>query len=348
MNIINLNKIIKKLFVLILIACTLCSINTKCRSKLRASEAKKPRIELTREKNPRRTYFISSNYLGEEEIFNTFDKDFFNKTILPKDKIIYRYDESKSVTGEILGQKLENLFHEIDKHKKKYKDFKILKEDDFNRRKKCGLLIVKFNDYPFVAKVFLETPKTFVKPYSKGLYPLFFWNMNGGCGRFYVGFTRIKNLQNLKEKIEKDPEWSNRITFPRKWHWTPKNQKNIRIIGKNFRRDGSELETIIPGRYCVIADEIKLKDKSFSIFNKEEREECMSLCNFLDTYIDPHITNFLLEQDSDKIALIDTENFRALLGLKKKHEFSGYTDWIYQMGLKAIQDIFFKPKHRRK
>jgi hypothetical protein len=266
--------------------------------------------------------------------------------MLPE-KMTYRYDQTKSVTREELDKKLEKLIKEVRKRKRKYTDFKILKQSDFNRRNKSGLLILKFKDYPFVVKLFIESPKSFVKPYSKGVIPALFFNINGGIGRHLLGFTRIKNLHNIREKILGSPEWSKRIEFPRKWHWIPKDPKNIRIVGTNFDKNNTKLETVIPGTYCIIADCIKLKDTTFSIFDKKAREECMSLCNFLDVCIDPHIDNFLLEEESDKIVLIDTENFRTIVGLKGKQEFSGYVSWIYNVAVKAINDIFFRPKRHR-
>lgn len=337
----------KKLFYTIIILLFSIANPSFCRSKLRKSEAKKPRLEVSRVKKSKRLYYISSNSLEEDPIFKTFDKEFFSNTMLP-DEIVYRYDKTKSVTKKELDKKLENLVREVRWRKRNYRDFIVLKEEDFSRAHRCGLLILKFKKYPFVVKLFIESPKTFVKPYSKGLYPALIFNANGGLGRFYLGFTRIKNIHNIRKKISSDPKWSQRIEFPRKWHWVPKDPKEIRIIGKNFRKNGQDLETIIPGIYCIVADEIKLKDKTFSLFDKQAREECMSLCNFLDVCLDPHIDNFLLEEGSNKIVLIDTENFRSLIGLKGEYRFGGYVDWIYRLAKKIIPDLFMKTKYKKR
>jgi hypothetical protein len=362
-----LNYMQKLFFLITLIFILFLNNNIICRSHLRKSHEKKPKLEVSREKTTRnkkhrllnrkfkknklikdktvnsKIYFIASNNLEVEPIFKTFDKNFFYNHMLPEN-IIYRYDKTKSITKTELDKKLQNLVLEIDKRKRHYKDFIILKQSDFNRKKKSGLLILKFKNYPFVVKMFIENPKNFVKPYSKGFCPIFFFNMGGGINRHLLGFTRIKNLENIQEKVKKDPKWSQRIAFPRKWNWVPKDPKNIRIIGKNFDKNNTVYETIIPGTYCIISDEIKLKGSAFSSFDMKARKECMSLCNFLDLCIDPHLDNFLLEKDSEKIALIDTENFRAIVGLKGKQEFSGYVVWIYSLAIKFINDTLFKPK----
>lgn len=352
-----------------------------CRSSLRSSQEKKPRLEVSREKiiiekiariskrkkikniKPK-IYFIASNQLEADPIFKTFDKKFFYSNMLPE-KITYRYDKTKSVTKYELEKKLEVLIKEIHKKKRKYTDFIILKKRDFNKRNKSGLLILKFKDYPFVAKVFMENPKSFVMPYSKGLCPTCFFNMSGGMCRHLLGFTRIKNLYNIQKKISLDPKWSNLTVFPRKFYWVPKDSKNIKIVGKNFYKnskkfENKEMTTIIPGTYLLIADEIKLRDSSALIQNKNSKKtcknkcplfdhkniksECMALCNFVNVKIDPNPENFLFEADTNKIAIIDTENFKKMVGLKGKQEFSSHFIWYCKMVKKYLCDTLLKPK----
>ncbi|EKD29055.1 MAG: hypothetical protein ACD_79C00096G0002 [uncultured bacterium] len=206
---------------------------TKCRSILRKSENKKPKISVFFLNKPNKVYFFSSNNFEIESLFKTFDKKFFNNN-MPPEKITYRYDKTKSVSKKELNTQLQNLIEEIYNKKKQYKYFKILKQANFNRRKKSGLLILKFKDYPFIVKVFMENPKSFVSPYSKGLCPLLFFNMSGGMCRHLLGFTRIKNLHDLQNKILQDPKWSKKTIFPRKWYLLPKDPKYIKIIGTNF------------------------------------------------------------------------------------------------------------------
>lgn len=245
-----------------------------------------------------------------------------------------------------LETKLKHLFKEIEQKRRRFTHFDILRKSNFNRRKKCGLLILKFKDYPFVVKVFMETPKSFMRPYSKGFYPIFFYNMGGGINRHLLGFTRVENLHVIKNEIEKSEKWSKLISTPRKWFWKPTDCKEIELIGKNFG-EKKEIRTVIPGTYCIIADAIKLKNKTFSLFDKQAREMCMSLCNYLSVRIDPHIDNFLLEEGSNKIVIIDTEHFPSIVGFKEDQHFNGYFEWYFKLSKKFLNDMFFQSKRKR-
>ncbi|GAG91473.1 unnamed protein product, partial [marine sediment metagenome] len=237
-------------------------------------------------------------------------------------------------------------FEEINQKKKVFRDFIVLRRRNFNKRKKWGLLILKFKDHPLVLKVFMENPKGFVSPYSKGFEPIFFFNMGGGANRHLLGFTRVKNLQYIESIIKKDAYWSEKITTPRKWFWLPKNPKYIELVGRNI--SGKKLIIkAIPGTYCIIADAITPAGKKFSIFNKAEREQCMTLCNFLDISIDPHIDNYMIEKGTDKIAIVDTEHFPTLVGFKKKYKFTGYWDWYWNLSKKCMGDLLLRSKRDR-
>ncbi|MFC1842275.1 hypothetical protein ACFLYU_01320 [Candidatus Dependentiae bacterium] len=369
------NPLHKKNIFSIIIFLFLLSINNfiKSRSILRKSYQRKPKITVwwtnkpatgyakinsSLNKNNRATkntsqatrsgskkYSIASTQLEIDPIFKTFDKDFFYKNMLPE-KITHRYDINKHTIRQELEQYLEHLFTEIRDKERRYTHFDILRKSNFNRRKRSGLLILKFKNYPFVVKVFMENPKNFVRPYSKGFYPIFFFNMGGGINRHLLGFTRVKNLHNIKKILAQTPKWTNEIETPRKWYWIPKNSKNIELIGTNFIAD-TEIKTIIPGTYCVIADAIRLKHSTFSLFDKEARKKCMSLCNSLGTRIDPHIDNFLLEKKTNKLVIIDTEHFPSIVGLQEGEQFENYFSWYYRLAIKCLNDMFFKTKKER-
>lgn len=261
-------------------------------------------------------------------------------------KITYKYDETKHVTKKELENKIEHFFKEIEKKKRRFTHFTILKKRDFKRRRRCGLLVLKFKDYPFVLKVFMEKPKNFVRPYFKGFNPFFIHGLSGGINRHLLGFTRIKNLKDIKKTIASDPKWSKLISTPRKWFWVPKDRKEIELIGKNFEGK-EELKTVIPGTYCIIADAINAENRTLSIFNKKARESCMSLCNFLDLRIDPCIGNFLLEKETNKIAIIDTEHFPSLTGFKNRKKFSGYLSEYLNIGIRYLNNMFLQSKKDR-
>ena len=146
----------------------------------------------------------------------------------------------------------------------------MLKDSDFNSRSVSGLIILKFKEYPFVLKLFIKTPETFVKPLSEGMIPRFFFRMGGGINRHLSGFTRVKNLEEIRKKIEANPEWNELIDTPRKWFWLPKNPRWIEVRSKNIGPSG-ELKTELPAMYGIVADFIE-NDKSFSLWNTEDRE----------------------------------------------------------------------------
>jgi len=316
-----------------------------CRSVHRPSHWKKPLLEASFLNNPKEIYSIRDTHLEVNPIFNTFDKEFFFNNLLP-DKISHKYEPKKYSQKKDLEKQLQVLFDEIKQKYRRYTHFDILRKSNFNRRKKSGLLILKFKDHPFVVKVFMENPKSFVSPYSKGFYPIFFFNMGGGINRHLLGFTRVKNLQEIRKTIEQDPHWSKLISTPRKWFWIPKNCNQMELVGKNFGTK-EPIKKTIPGTYCIVADAIKLKNTTFSLFDSDAKEMCMSLCNFLDVRIDPHIDNFLLEKETDKIVIIDTEHFPSIVGLKEKTQFRSYFSWYYQLSVKCLNDMFFKTKKER-
>jgi len=332
-------------FLYILLLSGLWNIKIVGRSIHRPAYTKRPLLEATWHKDNKKRYCIRSCQLQEEPLFKLFDKDFFYSRMFPQ-KVEYRYEKGKFCHRQTLNLLLEQLLQEIAEKKRKYTHFHILRKSNFNRRKKSGLLIVKFKEYPFVVKLFMENPKSFVRPYSKGVYPIFFFNMGGGVNRHLMGFTRIKNLEEMRKRIQQDPTWSQMIEAPRKWFWLPKDPQDIQLVGKNIGGK-NHLETVIPGTYCIIADAIRLKDTTFSLFDSKARKVCMSLCNFLDVSIDPHIDNFLLEKDSEKIVIVDTEHFPTLVGLKGKPQFNNYFSWYYNLSKKCVQDMFFKSKPDR-
>ncbi|KKP27246.1 MAG: hypothetical protein UR12_C0029G0001, partial [candidate division TM6 bacterium GW2011_GWF2_30_66] len=104
------------------------------------------------------------------------------------------------------------------------------------------------------------------------------------------------------------------------------------------------IDIIIPGTYFLIADEIKLNDLQTEKHNNKTKRECMSLCNFVNLQIDPNPKNFLLEKDTNKIAIIDTENFTKMVGLTGKNEYKNYFAWYRNMAKKYINDMFFRSK----
>ena len=155
-----------------------------------------------------KTYHLRDYCLEEYPIFHKFERDYFMNHLLPDEPIPFRNAPEKEVLGSHLKELIEDLVKELHCKKKHFKHFKLLKDSDFNSRMVSGLIILKFKDYPFVLKLFIKTPETFVKPLSEGMVPRFFFRMGGGINRHLSGFTRVKNLEEIKKRRDEDPHWA--------------------------------------------------------------------------------------------------------------------------------------------
>lgn len=285
---------------------------------------------------------LRNTHLEYYPLFCNFDQAYFQSHLLPQGGLAFRDAPHKAVSTQLLNNYIEKLLAEVQARKKKYTHFTVLQSKDFNRRKACGLLVVKFKEFPFVVKLFIETPNSFVHPECKGFEPIFFFYMGGGVNRHLSGFTRVKNLEHINTQLQAHPEWKELVKTPRKWFWLPNDPHWISITGTNIGPNGNAY-TEIPGTYAIVADAI-VADHTFSITNAAHREQALKLCNYLDLYVDPHISNFMIEQSTGKIAIVDTEHFPTIVGFKEKRFISSYFDWYLQLVTKCIEDSLFRPK----
>lgn len=331
-------------YFVIAIACGYNPVKAFNRSLLRPQE-KIPQIT-THWEDKTTTYILRDSHLEQGPIFKVFDENFFFQHMLPDDSIQYRNQPTKCVDGAVLKDLIENLLVELKQKKKRFTDFVLLKSADFNFADFCGLMVLKFKNYPFVLKLFIENPKSFVKPYNKGLEPMVFFVMGGGIMRHLTGFTRIQNLEVINKQLKSDPYWSQIIDTPRKWHWLPKDSRWFVVEGKNIGPSGDILTTTLPSVYGIIADEIVV-DKRKTLLNYRHALRCMRLCQFTDYRIDPHIQNFHIERGTGKLVLIDTENFRILVGLRERFSVDSYIAWYLKLGKKFLGDKFFRDKQAR-
>jgi hypothetical protein len=291
----------------------------------------------------KKCYSLRSPFLEGYPFFEIFDKQHFDEHMIPEGPISFRYDPTKSVTRNELTSLIETLIQEIRAKRTMYTHFNVLRDSNFNRRRQSGLLIVRCKRYPFVVKLFMETPDMFVKPYKKGLYPMFFYFMGGGVNRHLSGFTRIKNAEKFKSIVDNNPYWKSRVDVPRKWYWVPSDARWITISGSNIGRY-KHVSIDIPGTYCIVADAIDL-ERSMTLFNADDCIESMALCNATKFIIDPHIDNFAIERNTKKIVLVDTEHFPTIVGFKKDvGEFSSQTSWYINLAIKALRDMFLRDK----
>jgi hypothetical protein len=324
------------------------------RSVHRPKELWMPRIEVDWVGESTKKNILIASHIESVQMLKKFDREFLLSRLLPEGKIEHRNNKEVTTDGSELDSLINKLLLEIDERVKEYTDFSILKNQDFNRKLRCGLIVLKFKKYPFVLKLFIERPESFVKPYTKGAQPYFFYFMGGGINRHLMGFTRIKNLETIRKQIKEDPVWSEIIDTPRKWFWLPKEPKYLELRAYNLNTIDEQIIQI-PAIYGLVADLI-ISNKELTIRSKTSRELGIKLSRVVGNRIDPHMGNFMLEDSSldsngqkiEKIILIDTEHFPSLVGLKKPLEFDGYLSWYLQLIGKFTQEKFLRTKQYRK
>lgn len=295
-----------------------------------------------------RKYSLQNSHLEQYALFELFDPDYFMAHMLPAGPVTYRYEPSKTVTGTELGILIENFLKELedyDTRRRSYKDFTVIKVCEYNPLARSGMLVMKFRKYPFVVKLFMETPSSFVRPFSKGFVPSCLFIMSGGVNRHLLGFTRIPNLEKIRTMISTSPEWSKILDTPRKWYWQPRNNRWFRVIGHNI---GGKDEQIIdlPSVYALICDAIDV-ERTLTMRKSNDLDLGRKLGRFFGNRLDQHIDNFVIERNTKKIVLIDTEHFATMVGLKEPTEFSGYGSYYYQLSCLCGKRGFFRSKKER-
>lgn len=323
------------------------SLSLQARSQLRTQDPTKQTLIAAWE-NDAVVHEIKSNYLEEYPLF-VIRSDNLTEDMIPEGPIKFR-DGTGEVNGKELGYLVEHLLKEIKAKQKKFTHFTVLQSKNYSFRQKCGLLVLQFKDYPFVLKLFIETPETFVNPYVKGAEPVFFWYMGGGSGRHIAGLTRVKNLKQMQTKIELHPYWHDHLLIPRKWFWLPKDTGWITLTGKNIK-EGKTLTNSIPGTFAVIADAIDTTD-DYKMPPRDQQKMVMQFCNDMGLAVDPHAKNYIFHKHPTKnepvMVLVDTEHFPTIVGLKDETEFVSHGEWYRFLVNKGFNDIYMRTKKDRK
>lgn len=319
----------------------------KARSVLRSVDKKVPSLTTQWSRIEGEKYTIIDSHIEEYPLFHLFNKAHFIRHMLPKKGISLG---KTTISHKTLSDLCENLLQEVYAKKRTFKDFTVLQRKNFSRKHKCGLLVVKFKEYPFVVKLFMENPKSIVNYWWKGFEPIFFWHMGHGAGRFFTGFPRIRNREEIVRRIQANPFKDIAIHIPRKWFWEPKNNPYIKITGNSIGGK-VKIETEVPSVYAIIADAIDLSAETNTISSHQKHNLAMALCNHLGFIIDPHTTNYVFTKDPNleklQITIIDTEYCPAMVGLKKKRYFESHFEWYTYLVGKCIKDIFGKNKEER-
>lgn len=294
-------------------------------------------------------YYLRDSHLEECALFKKFDKDFFFDHLLPAGSISFRVDPSENVDGKILSDLLEELIADLRAHRiprTTLKHFEILKARDFNWKSCSGFLVLQFKKYPFVAKLFIQTPSTFVRPFSHGYESCCMFVMGGGITRYLSGFTRIKNLEEIKKLVQEDPHWCEVIDFHRKWFWQPTDNWWFVLEGHNIgikRHQSIELPSI----YAIVCDAIE-SDGQWWLLKKKNRRIGLQLSQDVKNRLDPHIGNCVVEKSTGKIILVDTEHFPTMVGLTQPMRFKSYTSWYLKLTGKYLKDRYGRSKQKRR
>lgn len=293
-----------------------------------------------------------NRYLRYYPIFS-FNKTDFTPFLLPQKKIPYKKGQTQIVYGTQLSKLIEDVLDEIKTKKEKIKkdgyltDFFILQDKNFNYKQLCGLIVLSFKDYPFVVKLFFETPQTIFDYHATGIEPTFFFYMGGGSNRHMSGFTRIANRKQIEQKVKTLDRWKDHIALPRKWFWMPKSEETIVLSGKNIG-DLESVTTEIPGVYAIIADKVDFSQQTNMLSVNKKRKMFMQLCNDLELNIDPHAKNFALFEDKVRnkftIVLVDTEHFPTMVGQLRRKSFKNHNQWYLYLCGKCFNDMFLQSK----
>ena len=226
--------------------------STQARSIYREGDPRGAYINITYTGDPL-CYQWKDQYLRPQPLFQSFHHDHFFQHLLPKSPITYRYNPRQSIEGRILSNLAETAIAEIQAGKKKFTHFTILKKSNFHFKTKSGLLILKFNDFPFILKLFIENPRGLKNPYKKGAIPTIYFIM-GGSTRHLIGFTRISTLEKIQQKI-KNSIWAELIDVPRKWFWMPDQGPWLTLTA--YQMFNQPRTVSFPAIYGIIADEIQ-------------------------------------------------------------------------------------------
>jgi len=170
--------------------------------------------------------------------------------------------------------------------------------------------------------------------------------MAGGINRHLSGFTRIKNLQHVKHCIAQ-AQLPVEFDVPRKWFYMPKNSQWMELHAKNIGRNETAYAEI-PGTYCIVADAIEF-ERVYTLLNKEDRNTSMQFCNAVNFSIDPHIDNFMVEKETGKVVIIDTEHFPSITGLTDVSSmYTSQISWYIDLSIKCAKDMFLRDKQTRR
>ena len=286
-------------------------------------------------------YQLASLHLRPWTYCNVYDQEFYSNKMFPSDQILHCNRDEK-VNSSAVRYEIEKVIKKIFRSKKRcsLSNAHILKDSDFNYRSSAGLVVVKLKQYPFILKIYRETPQTFCSPCSKGLVPTFVFRTGNGATRHLSGLTRIPMRDVLENLLENMPAWKDRIVLPRKWLWLPDDLRWLYISGDS---DLFSFNAWIPSVYVIVCDSIEI-ERSLSFLNEADRTLAIQIGQIFDNKIDSNIPNFVIQKGTGKIAIIDTEYFPLMLSLKNSFKAESYSNWLFQLAQMSAKKIVYLDK----
>lgn len=287
---------------------------------------------------------LQNKYLRLKTLKKPFENSHLKKHLLPSGYIKYR-KENLAVQSDLLKEQNEHVLQEILQGEKTFTHFTTLADNDFNYSTLSGFIVLKYKNFPFVLKLFIEHPHTFIDPLNKGFKASCLFVLNGNT-RHLSGFTRIHNLETARKALAKDPEYRYYLDFPRKWYWIPQIQPYLTINWHDPYHNHHE--TIkIPAIYGIVCDFIEADKKIQQQELHTLRQISIDVGNYLHNIIDSHVENFVPEKNSNKIVIIDTEHFPTMVGLEKEMSANGYVQWHIELTGKWLKTAFLRSKQKR-
>jgi len=287
---------------------------------------------------------LQSRFLRRGTLTRTYKNANFKKYSLPYGYLKFRKGDT-SIHTNVLKEEAEIVLKEILQKEKEFTYFTVLKDSGFNYNNLSGFIALKYKNYPFVLKLFIEHPHTFIDPFNKGFHESCQFVLNGNM-RHLSGFTRIHNLEAAKKALAKDPEYRYYIDFPRKWYWIPNSQPYLTIDWHDQHHSHHE-KIKLPGIYGIICDFIETDKKIQHQEKHTLRQISVDVGNYLHNIIDSNVENFVPEKDSNKIVIIDTEHFPTMVGLDKEMNSNGYIQWYLELTFKYLKTLLMRPKQNR-
>lgn len=280
-------------------------------------------------------YTEKTHHADTQHLFHAYNKAECDAYALPKGPITYRNNHEKTIQGQVIYQDIARVIEQLRAHEP-ITQFTVLKDAEFNYHEVAGLLVLKSNTYPFVVKLFCETPKSFLRPADKGFRHACMARMTNGLTRYLSGFGRIKNCAHIRHLLTQHPE--HQLDLPRKWFVLPEGTRFFELVGHNF--DTKPLRTELPACYAIVADEIA-SDISFRKLKRDHSKDILHLCQTSNFCIDPNRRNFCIEKGTGKLVLIDTEHFSQTLGFKTKLHASSYQGLHIKMAAQFLSNFLF-------